>query len=454
MVRATFTGSLVVASLIVMPLIAMVLLGVAWISGATTLVALILIIMSVFFLTQGVFAITWMLYGWSSNKRLVEHAPPPRSERIAPKRSFTALVPARHEAGVIADTIRAIGAMEYPASLCETLVLCRSDDTETIKAARRAIRRLKLTNARVVTFRNGPITKPAALNIGLSKAQHDVIVIFDAEDEPHPELYDVVNTVMERGARIVQSGVQLMNYRSHWFSAFNVLEYYFWFNSALHFFNRLGVVPLGGNTVFFDRQLLIEAGGWDESCLTEDADIGIRLSGLGERIAIIYDPRIATREETPPSVTSFIKQRTRWNQGFLQILGSGSWRAFPTKGRLFSIYILGWPIVQAMLIPYLVLAAFVAFTTQLPVPVALIAFIPLFVLVLQLVIYVIGLREFTKDYALPYPLHLPFFVLLTFIPFYLLLAIGASRASWRYLTDSSAWEKTEHYGAHRVMNRA
>lgn len=58
MVRATFTGSLVVASLIMMPLVVMVLLGVAWIIGETMLVALILIAMSVFFLTQGLFAIT------------------------------------------------------------------------------------------------------------------------------------------------------------------------------------------------------------------------------------------------------------------------------------------------------------------------------------------------------------------------------------------------------------
>lgn len=452
MVRATFTGSLVVASLLLLPIVLMILLAVAWVFGSTSIIAFILVFMSIFFLSQGVFAITWMLYGWSSKAKLAEHAPP--EHRIEPKRSFTALVPARHEESVIADTIRAIGEMDYPEHLCETLILCRRDDPGTIKAARNAIRRLKLTNARVVTFSNGPINKPAALNIGLKEARNDVIVIFDAEDEPHSELYDVVNTVMEGGARIVQSGVQLMNYRSNWFSAFNVLEYYFWFNSALHFFSRIGVVPLGGNTVFFDRKMMIEAGGWDETCLTEDADIGIRLSARGERIAIIYGPRIVTREETPPTVSSFIKQRTRWNQGFLQILGSSSWCSFPARGQLFSIYILGWPIVQAMLIPYMILAAIVAFSTQLPVAVALIAFIPLFVIVLQLVIYVIGLRSFTQDYGLSYPIYMPFLVLVTFIPFYVLLAVGASRASWRYLLNASTWEKTEHTGAHRVIRRA
>lgn len=455
MVRSSLGGSIVVASLIVGPIALMVLLAVARLIGATPIVALILLVMSVFFVVQGLFAITWMLYGWSSAERLRAHAPPLPVELTKPKRSFTALLAARHEEAVIDDTIRAIAAMDYPEELCELLVLCKRDDPGTIAAARRAIRSSKMRNARVVTFSDGPTNKPAALNRGLAKASGDVVVVFDAEDEPHRALYRIVNTTMQRsGARIVQCGVQLMDYRSRWFSAYNVLEYYVWFNSALHFFKRLGVVPLGGNTVFFHREMLAREGGWDETCLTEDADIGIRLSARGERIEIIYAPSIATREETPPSAAQFVKQRTRWNQGFLQILGAGEWMRFGPFGQLFSVYILGWPIVQALLVPYILLAGVVALTTRLPVLVALAAFLPLIVLVLQLVIYVLALRAFTADYGLRYPFVAPFALLAAFIPFYLLLAAGAARATWRYLLGEGAWEKTDHTGAHRVMRRA
>ena len=55
---------------------------------------------------------------------------------------------------------------------------------------------------------------------------------------------------------MVQCGVQLMNFESHWFSALNVLEYFFWFKSRLHYHARCGAITLGGNTVFFERTIL------------------------------------------------------------------------------------------------------------------------------------------------------------------------------------------------------
>src|SRR5260370_3431567 len=108
------------------------------------------------------------------------------------------------------------------------------------------------------------------------------------------------------------------------------------------------MTPLGGNTVFFTREVLRRVDGWDEQDLTEDADIGMRISVLGERMRVIYDDRYVTREETPPTLSQFIKQRTRWSQGFLQTLLKGEWRRLPRLGqRLLAVYTLGVPAIQA-----------------------------------------------------------------------------------------------------------
>jgi len=132
-----------------------------------------------------------------------------------------------------------------------------------------------------------------------------------------------------------------MNFADHWFSMHNVLEYFFWFKSRLHFHAHVGMIPLGGNTVFIRRGLLERVGGWDQDCLTEDADIGLQLSALGERIRVVYDPRHATREETPDSVGSFVRQRTRWNQGFLQVLQKKTWLGLPTfDQKVLALYTL------------------------------------------------------------------------------------------------------------------
>ena len=120
-------------------------------------------------------------------------------------------------------------------------------------------------NIRLITFTDGPRNKPNGLNKGLRDARKDVVCIFDAEDEPHADIYNVVNTVMLRdNADVVQSGVQLMNFRSCWFAVFTVLEYFFWFKSGLHTFTRkFRVTPLGGNTVFIKRHWLERLNGWD-----------------------------------------------------------------------------------------------------------------------------------------------------------------------------------------------
>ena len=37
-----------------------------------------------------------------------------------------------------------------------------------------------------------------------------------------------------------------------------------------------------------------------------------------------------TQEETPDSMGQFIKQRTRWSLGFMQVMAKGEWKKLPT----------------------------------------------------------------------------------------------------------------------------
>jgi glycosyltransferase XagB len=220
-----------------------------------------------------------------------------------------------------------------------------------------------INNAKLITFDDPPINKPHGLNVGLKESTGDVMVIFDAEDEPHPQILNLINTVMvQEDAPVVQSGVQLMNYADHWFSALNVLEYFFWFKSRLHFHATIGSVPLGGNTIFIRRELLQYVNGWDQNNLTEDAELGIRLSAAGVPIRVVYDDQYVTREETPPSVSQLVKQRTRWTQGFLQVLAKGAWMGLPTLAqRVMAMYTLSFPLFQALLMLYVPFSLYLMF---------------------------------------------------------------------------------------------
>ncbi len=414
-----------------------------------SMISVAIVSLSALMIWQSVFSIYLMIYGWEDVERIQKEKPPEKF--LKPKYSFTALLPVRHEEHVIGDTIRAIAAIDYPESLKELLVIVRSDDHKTREKAERTIARLNKPNVKLLIFGDMPINKPHSLNIGLRHATKDVVTVFDAEDQPSRGIYNLVNTEMTlRGFDVLQSGVQLMNFRSKWFSSLNVLEYFFWFKSSLHYFAKQGIIPLGGNTVFFKRNLLNKIGGWDEDCLTEDADIGIRLSARGARIGVVYDERHTTQEETPHSLESFIKQRTRWNQGFIQIFLKGEWLNLPKASQRFlAAYILLIPQLQAFFFLMLPVSIFMAFVLDLPVVFAMITIVPLLLLILQLIAYNVGLFEFTKGYSLKYPFWIPLKVLYTFYPFQIILGFSAMRAIYRLAVGQDSWEKTLHLNAHR-----
>jgi len=304
---------------------------------------------------------------------------------------------------------------------------------------------------RVLAFKNRPINKPHGLNVGLRSTRNEVVTIFDAEDDIHPDIFNVINTVLlNEEVSVVQGGVQLMNYQSKWYSVLNVLEYFFWFKSRLHYHARLGMTPLGGNTVFFTREVLQRVGGWDEQDLTEDADIGIRISLLGEQMRVIYDDRYVTREETPPTLGQFIKQRTRWSQGFLQTLLKGDWKRLPRlKQRILAIYTLGFPAIQAVLGIYILASVIMMFTFRVPVLVALLLDMPFYLLAAHFILNVIGLYEFTDAHGLKPTWKTPLVMALGYLPYQWVLAYASVRATSRQLRGINNWEKTKHIGAHR-----
>ena len=414
---------------------------------STLVIAIVLVSIALF--SQSIISLSLMLYTWEHPERLQASKAP--QTFLPAQHSFTILLPARHEEPVIYQTIERVWRANYPLHLLEVVVICHVDDIGTIEEAERAIRDIGTGQIRVATFSQEPINKPHGLNVGLRHTSNSVVTIFDAEDDVNPNLFNVINTIMvNEGIGVVQAGVQLMNFNDHWFSVHNCMEYFFWFKSRLHFHAKVGMIPLGGNTVFIRRDLLERVGGWDEHCLTEDAEIGLRLSALGEPIYVVYDAKYATREETPDTVLSFVKQRTRWQQGFLQVLRKGTWLSLPRlEQRALAFYTLSYPYFQALLVLLWPFTIAGMFFLKEPVVVTMVSFLPLYSLWLQFVVTIIGILMFTRDYKLKLPLKTLLMTAITFLPYQLLLGISSVRGVYRELLGQNNWEKTAHIGAHR-----
>jgi cellulose synthase/poly-beta-1,6-N-acetylglucosamine synthase-like glycosyltransferase len=349
---------------------------------------------------------------------------------------------------VLADTIDALARQDHDAF--EIIVIIGHDDPETMAVAHSAARRHPKLVQVVIDY-NVPKNKPKGLNTALPRCRGEIVGVFDAEDEVHPGLLKLVEARFEEtGASVVQSGVQLMNVHTTWWSMRNCLEYYFWFRSRLHFHSEQKFIPLGGNTVFARAEVLRDFGGWDQECLAEDCELGVRLSSAGHQVAVAYDPEVVTREETPDTIKSWVKQRTRWCQGFLQVLRKGLWKELPTRRqRLLARYTLWMPFLQAysgVMIPISLVSMVVV---KVPLPVTLLSFVPLVPTVVSMAVEAAGLEEFGRSFKVKIRAWDYVRLILGTFPYQVLLSIASIRAVVREARGQVGWEKTEHAGVHR-----
>ena len=397
-------------------------------------------------LVAATFTLGWMLYAWRGPQAHKGLGFAPTKSR--PALSFSLIVPARHEEAVLGATLEGLSRITHPSF--EVLVVVGDDDSATMAIAEDASRNAP-DLIRVVVDHGSPKNKPKALNTALPYCRNEIVGVFDAEDDVHPGLLSAVDHHFQAtGSDVVQGGVQLMDYQSHWYSAHNALEYVFWFKSRLHFHADYGFVPLGGNTVFVKRDLITAARGWDESCLAEDCELGIRLSAEGAKISVCFDPDLVTREETPATTAELSRQRTRWNQGFLQVLRKGRWRELPLGSqRRLAQLALSLPFFQALVAVFIPVSLVMILFVEVPVWLALLSFLPLIPTLGAVSIQLVGLGDFGRTYGPKARLRDYASLVLAVIPYQLVLAYSAARAVLRESRGIGGWEQTIHHGTHR-----
>ena len=74
-------------------------------------------------------------------------------------------------------------------------------------------------------------------------------------------------------------------------------------------------VPLGGTSNHFRVAALRRLGGWDPYNVTEDADLGVRITRARLRVMMLDS---VTWEEAVARVPQWVRQRSRWVKGYMQ----------------------------------------------------------------------------------------------------------------------------------------
>jgi cellulose synthase/poly-beta-1,6-N-acetylglucosamine synthase-like glycosyltransferase len=431
-------------------------LGAVWYLLGLDVFVFLMLAVAAFNMMVATLEARWRLYAWRTPEAVSQLAWPQPVEAADAGMSFSLIVPARDEADVIADTLRGLVAQDHPhvqivVSLCD-------DDTATI-AAVRSVERSHPGRIRLVTGHYQSPSKALQLNAALRVCTGEVVGVIDAEDDVATSLLRHVEALfLKSGADVVQGGVQLMNLGNRiqqWFQVHNVLEYFFWFTSRMAYQVDAGFVPLGGNTVFVYRDLVIAAGGWPVT-LTEDCALGVVLATqFGAKVVAAYSADLSTREESPPTIFNrqrgaLFWQRDRWVRGFVSELAGGKWLKMPTlRSRILAGYILATPLLQGicgLLLPFAIVTALL---TKAPIGVTLLLFAPLIPLSISVVAQVVGLRVFTRTYR--QSASLPHYASVVFLyPLYqTILMAAAAVAVYKYTRGDTRWYKTGRAAEHR-----
>lgn len=283
-------------------------------------------------------AAAWSLFAVAIGFRLLAASSlkEPLSRLAEPRQwpTYTILCPLYREANVAPDLVAAINALDYPKHALDVKLLVEGDDPDTILAA------LAVSGAPhievVIIPAAAPRTKPKALNVGLARARGAFIVVYDAEDRPHPMQLRAALAAFEDGGpelACVQAPLEIDNAEQSWIARQFAAEYAIQFREVLPFLARLKLpLPLGGTSNHFRTETLRAAGGWDAWNVTEDADLGYRLARDGYTCGVIGPP---TYEEAPVRFGGWRKQRTRWIKGHMQtwlVLMRNPWRSAREMG--------------------------------------------------------------------------------------------------------------------------
>jgi cellulose synthase/poly-beta-1,6-N-acetylglucosamine synthase-like glycosyltransferase len=365
---------------------------------------------------------------------------------------YTVLVPLRDEGRVVPQLVAALDRLHWPRAKLDVRLVCEEDDAGTLAAL--SAWQLPPSFAVVTVPGFGPRTKPKALNFGLQSALGDYVVVYDAEDRPHPDqLIEAWQRFQEEGDDLacVQAPLLIGNFRANAFARLFAFEYAALFRGLLPWLSRRGhVVPLGGTSNHFRRTALEAVGSWDPHNVTEDADLGLRLSRRGYRITTITR---GTVEDAPTNLAVWLRQRTRWYKGWMQtllvhwrepavLLRDLGPRRFVTSqvlmiGNVFSALV--HPLIVFMV--FAILWRWLGAAPQGPLDLALMLLDTMNITAAYLFFYVLGARSLSRSEARAGPV-------LAWIPVYwLMLSAAAWRAAWQLFWKPHLWEKTPHWPA-------
>ena len=412
--------------------------------GNQTTFSYMLIFMNVIYTTTMIFKVILFVYGRFGDRGLVgeEEIFSSSENRKLPR--YTIIVPLLKEEAILQHLIKSLINIDYPTDRLDIKLVLESDDYVT----RIVLKKMALPKyfEIIVTPFSCPQTKPKACNYAMLFAKGEFVTIFDAEDRPNAlQLKEVVKVFRRLPYKYgcIQAQLNYYNYADNLLTRFFSIEYACLFDYMLHGLSKLGMpIPLGGTSCHFRTSILKHLGCWDAYNMTEDADIGMRMYGMGYKVFVLHSD---TLEEAPIGIKAWIKQRSRWIKGYIQtyctnIKQIGNMYKFcGFRGVVaFNLFICA-PVLIFVFGFILWIISFLFLFSDFSISIPLF-YTCIFNFCMSYIIHVIFAYLASKDRGLSMSIT----VLLSFPFYWFLHSIAGIRAVKDFFMRPNHWDKTEH----------
>jgi cellulose synthase/poly-beta-1,6-N-acetylglucosamine synthase-like glycosyltransferase len=166
-----------------------------------------------------------------------------------------------------------------------------------------------------------PGYKSGALNFAVTQTdpRAEIIAIIDADYEVDPDfLRELVPAFADPKVAFLQTPQDYTYTHRGIFSESTYRGYKYFFEVSMPSRNERNAIIFAGTMGLIRKSVLEEIGGWDEWCITEDAEASLRILKLGYQS--LYINRSFGSGLMPFNFEGLKKQRFRWCFGGIQIL--------------------------------------------------------------------------------------------------------------------------------------
>ena len=229
-------------------------------------------------------------------------------------------VPAYNEPlEVVEATLRTLARMNYPNF--EVLLIDNNTPDEATWRPLESLCRELGPNFKCLHLDKWPGYKSGALNFALTQTDPDaeIIAIIDADYQVQPNyLNELIPHFMDPRVAFVQTPQDYRDYKGNPFLEACYDAYKYFFEVSMPSRNEHNAIIFCGTMGLIRKSVVLEIGGWDEWCITEDAEASLRILKLGYKS--IYVNQAYGHGIMPLNFEGLKKQRFRWCFGSIQVL--------------------------------------------------------------------------------------------------------------------------------------